>query len=120
VTLVEAIAELSTLAAAAVYPELTEQELTGIVESVAIVDTDGYAPADAAWAGVYDLRRAAVKAWRLKAGKASANVDFANAAGRVNDQQVVTNCLRMANEYNRGVYGSLTPHAATYLDGVAL
>lgn len=117
----EAIAELQARVAADVYPTLSEAEILAILNMCRIVDSDGYAPVDEDYTPTWDLARAEVWAWRRKAAKATADTDFQQPQGGISQSQIIRNCLAMAKEASRSVFGTVSPRAhPESIDGVIL
>lgn len=107
-TLAEAIAELSDLCAASQYPPLTDAQLTTILGRCQVVDSAGLAPIAVSYVPTWDMDRAALAAWRMKAGLASGDFSFAEIGGQYSRAQVIANCLLMAREFSRRIAGTTT------------
>jgi len=103
VTEADAMSDLAVLTAAGDYPELTDADLLVLVRQNAVIDADGRGPSVDGWTPTFDLDRAAVAGWTLKAGKAAGDFDFTTAAGGFSRSQVVSSCLAMAATYRRRI-----------------
>jgi hypothetical protein len=102
----EALAILRQETAAEEAPGLDDAELETLLRRFRIADADGRAPTDAGWSPTWDLRRAVVRGWRLKAAKAAGAYDLSTDGQGLSRSQIVSNCLRMADTYARGALAS--------------
>ncbi len=66
---------------------------------------------ESAWTPTYDVNHAAAEAWTRKAGKAAAMVSFQADNARFDRDQVIANCLTMAELYRSRIVATVTvPH----------
>lgn len=72
-----------------------------------------------AWALTVDLAAAAAEGWRWKAGRCSNRFAFSADGERVDHQQVMEHCLKMADYYARqGAQSIAVPGSLAVLDGL--
>lgn len=109
----DALAELAILTAAALYPVLTTAELAQALASGKLADSAGRPPTDAAYETTWDLDRAAVMGWRIKAGKAASDFNFAEIGSQYSRSQVIANCLSMARDYARRITATVRLRGST-------
>jgi len=100
-TAAEALAELKFLCSPDTTPTLTDGELEAILGRVKAVDYEGRTIDHDDWEETYDLNLAAQRAWQMKAGKATALVNFSSDGERYDRESIHKHCLTMANEYAR-------------------
>ncbi len=93
------IAQLRRMVAEPDASTYSTAALSGIIARYPLVDTNGYEPDDALWAGVWDLNRAAADIWEEKAAAYAADFDFAADGGDYKRSQVQTQMLALASRY---------------------
>lgn len=84
-------------------------EPTWPTTTAGVVTLDGvtYTESGAAWAGAWDLNRAASLGWRWKAGKAADEFTFSTEVSSYQRDQLQKHCLDMADRYARGAFGMI-------------
>ena len=65
----------------------------------------------ASWIPTYDLNMAAAEGWRWKAAKAADRTGFTADGATFHEEQLIAHCERMANQYAKGVAGSINVSA---------
>lgn len=88
-------------------PTLTADQVTSLLQTAGRRDSDGLAPSDADWAGIYDLNAAAAEGWRWKAAKVAAEFDFLTDQQSFHRSQKREACLLMSDIYRKRVTGSV-------------
>jgi hypothetical protein len=116
----DAVAAVERMAATALDPVLTTEEVEAIVAAAKRADADGREIIDDAWAETYDVRWAAAEAWLAKAGKAAGRADLARGGSSIKRSSVHEACLRMARLYRRGVSSALVTREAAIAAAVPL
>ena len=114
----EALALLKTFTDWTADPVLSSDELAAALTAYRVLDADGLAPEDDDYTPTYDRRavyQAAAESWTLKAGKAAGRYAISDSNQRLERQQVVAHCERMAKRYRARVHASL-PVASAYGD----
>lgn len=112
---VTALARLGDMVAAESRPVLDSAALGRLLDSAALVDGMGRGPKDKDWTPTYDLNRAAMDGWRLKAGKVAADFTFTADNASYSKGEVLANMERMVAMYAAKVNGSTgSPAARTY------
>ena len=103
---VAARARLSDMVAADVRPVLDEAALDRLLDAAAMPDALGLRPSDTGWDPTWDLNRAAMDGWRLKAGKVAADFSFTADNASYSKGDVLANMERMVATYAAKVNGS--------------
>jgi hypothetical protein len=91
--------QLKLITAWDIVPELTEDELNGLLGKAATKDAAGHAPTNVDWTPTYDLNTAAAAAWLIKAARAAATTEVAGTDPPVVTSKVFDNCRAMARIY---------------------
>lgn len=92
-------------------PILTNDELNLLLDSAAIEDYYGNLPllesgsVNPNWTPTYDLESAIVAGWRTKAAKAAGGYLFLDNGLSLHREQVIANCLKMADEASKSCIG---------------
>ena len=84
---------------------------SGTLRNERITVADGgvvWADNGTAWRPTWNLNRAAVRGWELKAGKATSRYNFATDDQRFERAQVAASCREQADMYRRRLLGSIT------------
>ena len=90
--------KLKRLTAYDIEPKLFEEDLDGILATVAMADKNGLAPTDEEWEPTYDLNAAAAAGWLVKAARAFALTESEPTLGLV-VSKIFDNCRSMARIY---------------------
>src|SRR5687767_14466790 len=109
-----ALDKLKKLTAWTDDPPLTEDELEAILESVGVVDSEGYGPSEEDWSPTYDVNKAAADAWLIKAARAATLVEVDPPGSGIVTSKVFDNCRRMARMYSsrRSAIVNLAPEGS--------
>lgn len=97
----EALALLKSMVAADSHPVLTEPEVLRLLMASRRQDSAKVVPGGEGWLPTYDLDAAAAEGWRQKAGKAAGDYDFEADDSSLKRSQVVAQCNKMAEQYNK-------------------
>lgn len=91
----------------AVDPVLSDADLTALVSGCRVVDSEDRLISDTDYVPTYDLTRAVVDGWLLKAAKASAGFAVSDSGQSLQRQQVQENCLKMADRWESRIVESI-------------
>jgi hypothetical protein len=92
-------ARLERMLAIDIEPILTSADVDDLLAQSRLRDTCGRRPGDPAWVATYDLNAAAAAGGGGKAGRATANFQFAEDGQSFSPQQVFEHCQAMATLY---------------------
>lgn len=101
-----AIATLGDMVAAESNPALDSAALGSLLDSAGLVDGLGRGPKDPDWTPTYDMNRAAMEGWRLKAGKVAGDFSFTADNASYSKGEILANMERMVAMYAAKVNGS--------------
>lgn len=94
-----ALARLKLYSAWDSDPAISDADMGTILDLYALEDAAGLPPTDLAWAGAWDIRAAARKAWEIKAGKVVSDVDYDADGSKYTASQLHAHCLAMADRF---------------------
>lgn len=81
-------------------PTLSGDELQGLLDDYAVIDSEGIDPTDEDWIPTYNLRAAARQGWVLKMGKAADLISTDLDGDRMSADQIFEHCERMVRKYS--------------------
>ena len=93
------IARVTLLGATGVRPALTPADVASIVDSHAIADSAGLAPAAPGWAETYDVNAAVAEVFRTKAAQVAADFNFSADDASFSKGDVLAHLLEMEAKY---------------------
>lgn len=82
-------------------PTLTQDEMDLILYKNRIMDINGITPDLEGWIPTYDMVAAVIMGWQVKAAKVAGNYQFADETLELHREQVIANCLKMAQEWSK-------------------
>lgn len=109
----EAEDKLVRLVDATSDPELTDEDISDLIDLACRPDENGLTRADADWEPSWDLDFAAAEGWLRKAGRAAARFSFAEDGQRFERAQIYAHCVSQAEHYRQRSMGSLSTDSAT-------
>ncbi|MCL4735383.1 MAG: hypothetical protein KJ050_10655 [Candidatus Omnitrophica bacterium] len=87
----------------------SDEDITQLIESNPMPDSEGYMPDNENWEPTYDLNAAASKLWAEKAGRLATEADFSADGGSYSRSQLYDMALRQSKYYGARRYaGTLT------------
>ena len=98
-------------------PTLSDDEVTALLDSYRLADSDGRAPGDEGWTGNWALNAAAAEGWRWKSAKVAGDFTFSADDASYNKGDVLANCERMVAQFaalDNGVIDVSTTDPSTY------
>ena len=101
-----ALSRLRPMVAADQRPALSDSDLGGLLDGARARDSLGRYHGDAGWAETYDLNRAAMEGWRLKAAKVAGDFSFQADNASYSKGEVLASMERMVAMYAQKVQGS--------------